>query len=114
MAQARRCRRAGNRKAGHPAESDRQVKGTNMPESNLSRRDLLKSAAGAALLVPTQVLGANDRITFGVIGVGGMGTGHVGSLVRRSEVDNIRVAAVCDVYRRRITRAQGISKGEGY
>jgi predicted dehydrogenase len=43
-----------------------------------------------------------------------MGTGHVGSLVKRSEADNIEVAAVCDVYQRRITRAKGISKGEGY
>jgi len=83
-------------------------------KSQISRRDLIKGAAGAAITAPARALGANDRITFGVIGVGGMGTGHVSTLVRRSEEENIRVAAVCDVYRRRITRAQSISKGEGY
>jgi len=85
-----------------------------MKKLSMSRREMLTAAAGAALMAPSHARGANDRIVFGVIGVGGMGTGHVGSLVRRSEEDNIRVAAVCDVYRRRITRAQGISKGEGY
>src|SRR5258708_3417154 len=43
-----------------------------------------------------------------------MGTGHVGSLVKRSDSDNIKVVAVCDVYQRRITRAKGISQSEGY
>jgi predicted dehydrogenase len=49
-----------------------------------------------------------------VIGVGGMGTGHVGSLVKRADKDNVKVLAVCDVYKRRVTRAQNICKGEGY
>jgi len=65
-------------------------------------------------LATARVMGANDRINMGVIGVGGMGTGHVGSLVKRADKDNVRVLAVCDVYRRRITRAQGICKGDGY
>ena len=49
--------------------------------------------------------GSNDRLNFGVIGCGGMGTGHVRSLVKRSAEDNVKVLAVCDVYQRRITRA---------
>jgi len=60
------------------------------------------------------ILGANDRIRFAVIGTGGMGTGHLGSLVKRSESDNIKVVAVSDVYQRRLTRAKGICQGEGY
>ena len=84
-----------------------------------SRRSFLKTsaAAGAAAIgafAPGSVLGASQRITFGVIGVGGMGTGHVSGLVKRAEADNLRVAAVCDVYQRRVTRAKGISGGEGY
>lgn len=78
-----------------------------------SRRRFLKHTAAGAALAPASALGANDRITFGVIGCGGMGTGHVGALVRRSEADNLRVGAVCDVYQRRLTRAAGICGGQG-
>src|SRR5687768_12974963 len=85
--------------------------------TEVSRRRFLQTTAGTAAfgsLAPASVLGANERIRFGVIGCGGMGTGHVGSLVRRSDADNVRVAAVCDVYQRRVTRARGISGGEGH
>lgn len=66
-------------------------------------------AGGAAILSAasaSRVLGANDRIRFGVIGVGGMGGGHLGGLVNRKQADNIDVLAVCDVYQRRLSRAQ--------
>jgi len=80
------------------------------------RRSLLKAATAGTLgaMAPAAVLGANDKIRFGVIGVGGQGTGHVGGLVRRGEADNVQVVAVSDVYQRRVTRAKGICKGEGY
>ena len=55
-----------------------------------------------------------DFLRIGVIGVGGMGTGHVGSLVKKFDPENIQVVAVSDVYQRRITRAKNICKGEGY
>jgi predicted dehydrogenase len=86
----------------------------------ISRREFVKSTAAAAgtlaavNLATAKVLGANDRINMGVIGVGGMGTGHVGSLVKRGDKDNVKVLAVCDVYKRRVTRAQNICKGDGY
>src|SRR6185369_6804303 len=57
---------------------------------------------------------ANDRIRIGLIGVGGMGTGHLNSLFRKSEAENIQVVAVSDVYQRRLNRAKGICKGDGY
>lgn len=85
-----------------------------------SRRSFLKTSALAAgaLAFPASsyaaILGANDRINFAVIGCGGMGTGHLGSLVKRSEVDNIKVRAVSDVYQKRLTRAKIICQGEGY
>jgi predicted dehydrogenase len=87
--------------------------------SKISRRDFAKAAAGSAgavalsSLMPSHVLGANDRIQMAVIGIGGMGTGHVGGLVKRAQADNVRVAAVCDVYQRRVTRARNICQGEG-
>ncbi len=65
-------------------------------------------------LTPLGVLGANDRIRVGVIGVGGMGSGHLNSLLKRKEADNIEVPAVCDVYRKRVNRAKTVCNGEGY
>src|SRR5436190_2051751 len=87
----------------------------------ISRRRFLTTsttlAAGSILWSRgsyASIIGANDRIRFGVIGCGGMGTGHLGSLVKRSEADNIKVLAVSDVYQRRLTRAKGICQGDGY
>ena len=92
-----------------------------MNNTKTSRRKFLKTStfatAGALAFSRSSyasVIGANDRIRFGVIGCGGMGTGHLGSLVKRSEADNIKVLAVSDVYQRRLTRAKGIFQGDGY
>ena len=86
----------------------------------ISRRHFIKTSTmvAGALSFPrssyASILSANDRIRFAVIGCGGMGTGHLGSLVKRSEADNIKVLAVSDVYQRRLTRAKGICQGDGY
>jgi predicted dehydrogenase len=95
--------------------------GTSVRAGVSPRRSFLKGAALAlgagALAAPARAraAGANDRIRFGVVGCGGMGTGHVSSLVTRGVADNVAVVAVCDVYRRRITRAVGAAPGaEGY
>src|SRR5882762_5784782 len=91
-----------------------------MRTHDTSRRDFLKTtvvSAGALALTnlsASAVVGANDRIRFGVVGCGGMGTGHLSSLVKRSDADNLKVLAVSDVYQRRLTRAKGICQGEGY
>lgn len=65
-------------------------------------------------LIPSSAVGANERINFGVIGVGGMGTSHLQSLVDRSNSDNIKVVAVSDVYQKRLTNAMKICNGQGY
>jgi predicted dehydrogenase len=89
-----------------------------MDSSKLTRRDFCKAAAaGTALhsIAPSaRAAGANDRIRFGVVGCGGMGTGHLSNLVKRGGEDNIQILAVCDVYQRRLTRARKISGGDGY
>ena len=78
------------------------------------------AAAGvtlAALAGPasSRVLGANDRINLGVIGTGGMGTGHVHELTKRSkEKGDCHLVAVCDVYERRLRRAKEICGGDAY
>jgi predicted dehydrogenase len=91
-----------------------------MNTPTISRRDFMKTTAltAGALALPASsysaVVGANDRIRFGVIGCGGMGTGHLSSLVKRGDADNIKVVAVSDVYQRRLTRAKGICAEDGY
>jgi len=91
-----------------------------MKNKPLSRRSFVKTSAlaGGALacsaLTQARAAGANDRIRIGVIGVGGMGGGHVGSLVKKSDAENIQVVAVSDVYQRRVNRAKNNCKGEGY
>ena len=85
----------------------------------LSRRSFVASSAVAAgaLALPAssaaRVLGANDRIRIAAIGVGGMGTGHVGGLVKRAKDDNLEVPVVCDVFQKRVTRAQKIANCAG-
>jgi len=88
----------------------------------ISRRGFLDSAgraaaAGAAVsAIPARVLGANDRIRLGIIGVGGHGGGnHLKWLHARTQENNIEVTAVADVYQRRMTRAQSVVPGvKGY
>lgn len=65
-----------------------------------SRREFL---GAAALSASSRVLGANDRINLGIIGVGGMGFGHVRMLKPRTDV---RIVAVSDIYTERKRRAQ--------
>src|SRR5690349_9146791 len=92
-----------------------------LPKMNThNRRDFVKTSALAtgaltlSALNQARAAGANDRIRIGVIGVGGMGTGHAGSLVKKSADENIQVVAVSDVYQRRVNRAKNICQGDGY
>lgn len=86
----------------------------------ISRRSFVRDtglAAGAlawSAASLTRAAGANDRIRMGIIGVGGMGGGHLGSLVKKSDSENIQVVAVSDVYQRRLQRARHACQGDGY
>ena len=66
-----------------------------MPD--FTRRDFVKTAAvtaGALALSPTaKVLGANEQVRVGFIGLGGRGSGLLGSF---SKVPGVTVAALCD------------------
>lgn len=76
-----------------------------------SRRSLLKAglSAGLPMIVKAQTLGRaggvapSERVTLGVIGVGGMGTGHLNNLFK---VPAARVLAVCDVEDEHLTDAK--------
>src|SRR5687768_14376169 len=70
------------------------------PEVNMSRvtRRTFTAAASAAALSASaygRVLGANDRVTLGCIGVGNRGDQLLDAFLTHKDVN---VAAVCDVY----------------
>ncbi|MBK9167846.1 MAG: Gfo/Idh/MocA family oxidoreductase [Bryobacterales bacterium] len=69
--------------------------------STISRRSFFQGATAA--LAATQVVGANDRIQLGLIGIGGRGMAHLGTLVTLQET---RVAGLCDVNQAARERAQ--------
>lgn len=83
-----------------------------------TRRGFLKTTGVAAGVLSAaswrRVYGASERIRVGVIGVGGMGSGHLRALLERSEEYGCEVAAVCDVYRRRLNRARETSGADAY
>lgn len=58
--------------------------------------------------------GANERLRIGVIGCGGMATGHMRSLVKVKETDNIEIVAVCDIYDKRAQAASELTGGKIY
>jgi len=79
----------------------------------VTRRTLIQTAATSPLLLSAaswgRVLGSNQRLNLGVIGTGGMGTGHLQRLVKRSKDDELDVSWVCDVYRRRLDNARQVA-----
>src|SRR5579884_1745037 len=101
-----------------------------MSESN--RRDFIRSAgaAGVALSIAGsafagrggkaaasgRVLGANDRINIGVIGVGGRGSYVAGEFQKYGDKNNnaCQIVAVCDVYEKRKREAAEKFKAKGY
>jgi predicted dehydrogenase len=77
----------------------------------IKKTAVLAAASGLPMILPSRVLGRSgatppsDRIVMGCIGVGGMGTGHVRSFLG---FDDVRVAAVCDVWKEHRDRAKGM------
>ncbi len=85
------------------------LKDSKNSQSKLDRRGFLNRTASAAVAITalssSRVMGANDRIGFGVIGAGGRAHSHL-RVVQELEQDcNVRVVAVCDSYRPRMQRA---------
>ncbi len=62
-----------------------------------------------------RVLGANDRIGVGYIGVGGRGRSHVGTVQGLIKAGaNLQITAVCDAYKYRLDEAAKVSGGKPY
>lgn len=77
-----------------------------------TRRDFIKQAAlgTAAFLAypPSTVLGANDRIRVGMIGVGARGQELLGQLLKQP---NAELVAIADIYNRRHDEAKKLVPG---
>jgi predicted dehydrogenase len=75
-----------------------------------SRRRFLGHVATSlgTLAVPSQVMGAGERIRVGIVGVGDRGM----ELLREAAgCENVAIAAVCDVYTKRLEAAQAVAAG---
>ncbi len=86
-------------------------------QGSCSRRQFLKTAsAGAAAVALSaagyrRVLGANDRISIGIIGCGSRGVGaHMPGIHAHDKEQNIEVTAVCDPWRLRREEASAKAK----
>ncbi|MDR3634628.1 MAG: Gfo/Idh/MocA family oxidoreductase [Isosphaeraceae bacterium] len=99
-----------------------------MSDFPVTRRDFLAASALAAGSLAraradepvksttkpgSKPIGANERITLGFIGLGGMGTGLLNIF---KKFDDVAVAAVCDVYEPHVLRAKSATddKAEAY
>jgi predicted dehydrogenase len=105
-------------------------KQNNTPNSGENRRSFIKKTAAASAVVATtsmfrtpvygqnkapstgKVIGANDRIVVGFIGVGGQGMAHVRSMKQNAGANNIAQAAVCDVWTKRTEDAKNTIGGD--
>ena len=81
----------------------------------VSRRGFLQTSGAVAAATWTassyaRVIGANDRIRTGFIGVGGMGSNHVAAIVALKQKDNVEALAVADLWK---TRAEAGAKAAG-
>jgi predicted dehydrogenase len=100
------------------------MKQTNPSSGRENRRNFIKKTATAAAAVASvnvfkqpvygqsqapstgRVIGANDRIVVGHIGVGGQGMAHVRPMKQYAKENNIAQAAVCDVWSKRTEGAK--------
>ena len=78
-----------------------------------ARRQFLKVAAAAIATSKFPILGANDRINIGIVGLGGRGNDHIGFY---SNLDaEARMNGLCDVNQAARERAVArVNKAKGY
>lgn len=78
-------------------------------EHRISRRTFVSTTAASVVATAAsagRVLGANNRLRIGIIGCGGLAQGaHIPALLKMKETDNVEIAAVCDVYQKRLDQA---------
>ncbi len=85
-----------------------------MNENGFSRRAFLSAAAASVVTARgySRIAGSAERLRIGVIGCGGMATHHMKNLVQMREQDNFEIAAVCDIYDKRLAQAVQLTGGK--
>ena len=95
-----------------------------MDNKKIDRRKFIKQTAGAgaalsaATMVPfsaksySRIWKANERIHTSVIGCGGMGNNHINALMKMGSTDDVHIAAVCDVFDKRLQAAADKTGGK--
>ena len=79
-----------------------------MTKLESTRRDVSRLALATTALSYSRILGANEKVNFGLIGAGGRGKGVMGTFQKTGRVN---VTSVCDVYDARIDQAQTQAPG---
>src|SRR3972149_935614 len=83
------------------------------PTDKVARRNFLKTvgiaAAGLGWAAKSyaNIVGANDRIRVGFIGVGDMGNNHLNAFNDLKEQDNLEAVAVADCWKSRADAGAG-------
>jgi len=101
------------------------MKTKSLPAKGINRREFIQSTARATAALSLwsaapyvargRVLGANDTIGVGYIGVGGRGSSHIATVRRLIEGgEKAKVVAVCDVYRYRLNEAAKPTGAKAY
>lgn len=79
--------------------------------NNWTRRHFLAAGAATAAALPAasyaRVIGANDRIRFGIIGAGGMADYHVSNMLDIIEPNNLQPVIVADCWTKRAEKMAG-------
>ncbi len=76
------------------------------------RRAFLRTASAAIATTRFPILGANDRVQVGIVGLGGRGRDHMDYY---GQIETCRIASVCDVNQAARERAiASIDKARGY
>ena len=92
--------------AGSTEQSANECRGS------IGRRTFISSTVGITAASYLRVLGANDTLQLGVIGVGDRGRGDMNQFMANP---NVRVAALCDIYAEPIDRVrQKIPEAKGF
>lgn len=83
----------------------------------VARADSRKMVSGklpkAPVMATGRAIGANDRIHVAILGIGGMGGGHLNNFLREHKERNIQIVGVSDVYTPRLNRAKQVSQEKG-
>src|SRR6267378_7109241 len=87
------------------------IKKTATAAAALSATSLLKTPVYGQSQAPSpgRVIGANDRIAVGYIGVGSQGMVHVRTQKEHASNNNIVQAALCDVWQKRLHAARQVA-----